>query len=200
MKSFFTIAFFLSILFFSETIFSQSDSIVKNNPDTLIYKGGKEITTFSKKKKSSGRAALFSAVLPGAGQVYNGKYWKVPIVYSALGTAAFLFQFNNKQYHRFLTGYQQRIDTTLNETIFSADIATDVLLQYKNSTRRNRDLSVVIFLGVYGLNIIDAMVDAELSDFDVSDDLSLKISPEIIPLYGKSRKNTIGLTLCFNLK
>jgi len=200
MNSFFTIAFFLSILFFSETIFSQSDSIIKNNPDTLIYKDGKEITTFSKKKKSSSRAALFSAVLPGAGQVYNGKYWKVPIVYSALGTAAFLFQFNNKQYHKFLTGYQQRIDTSLDETIFNEDIATDVLLQYKNSTRRNRDLSVVIFLAVYGLNIIDATVDAELSDFDVSEDLSLKISPEIIPLYGKSRKNTIGLTVCFNLK
>lgn len=201
MRFFFTIVFFLGTLFFCERIFSQSsDSLRINNPDTLIYKDGKEITVFSMKKKSSKRAALFSAVLPGAGQVYNGKYWKVPLVYSALGTAAFLFQFNNKQYHKFLTGYQQRIDTTLNETIFSSDISTDVLLEYKNSTRRNRDLSVVVFLAVYTLNIIDATVDAELSDFDVSDDLSLKISPEIIPIYGKFKKNTIGLSLCFNFK
>ncbi len=200
MKSFFAITFFLSTLFLSETIFSQTDSIVKNNPDTLIYTGGKEVTVSLSKKKSPKRAALFSAVLPGAGQAYNGKYWKVPIVYSALGTAAFLYQYNNKQYHKFLTGYQQRIDTSLTETIFSEDIATDVLLEYKNSTRRNRDLSVVIFLAVYGLNIIDATVDAELSDFDVSDDLSLKISPEIIPLYGKLKRNTVGLTLCFNFK
>ncbi len=187
-------------LLFIQIGFSQSDSVFnKSNKDTIILTG-KETPVYSVKKKKTGRAALFSAILPGAGQVYNGKYWKVPIVYSALGTAAFLFQFNNKQYHRFLTGYQQRIDTTLAETIFSEDIATDVLEQYKNSTRRNRDLSVVIFLAVYGLNIIDATVDAELSDFDVSDDLSLKISPEIIPLYGKYKKNTIGLTLCFNFK
>ncbi len=187
-------------LLFIQIGLSQSDSVFnKSNKDTIILTG-KETPVYSVKKKKTGRAALFSAILPGAGQVYNGKYWKVPIVYSALGTAAFLFQFNNKQYHRFLTGYQQRIDTTLAETIFSEDIATDVLEQYKNSTRRNRDLSVVIFLAVYGLNIIDATVDAELSDFDVSDDLSLKISPEIIPLYGKYKKNTIGLTLCFNFK
>jgi len=200
MKSLISIVFFLCSIFFSETILSQADTVVQNNPDTLIYKGEKDVTVSLSKKKSPKQAALFSAVLPGAGQVYNGKYWKVPIVYSALGTAAFLFQFNNKQYHKFLTGYQQRIDTTLEETIFGEDVSTDRLLKYKNDTRRNRDLSVVIFLAVYGLNIIDATVDAELSDFDVSDNLSLNISPEIIPLFGKSRKNTVGLTLCFNFK
>ncbi|MCD6555889.1 MAG: hypothetical protein J7K64_01725 [Bacteroidales bacterium] len=200
MRSFFTITFFFSLIFFSGIIYSQPDTVNKNNPDTLIYEGGKEVTILVSKKKHPKRAALFSAVLPGAGQVYNQKYWKVPIVYSALGTAAFLFQYNNKQYHKFLTGYQQRIDTSLDETIFSDEISTDRLLEYKNSTRRNRDLSVVIFSAVYVLNIIDATVDAELSDFDISDDLSLKISPEIIPLYGKMKKNTIGLTFCFNLK
>ena len=200
MRSFFTITFFFSLIFFSGIIYSQPDTVNKNNPDTLIYEGGKEVTILVSKKKHPKRAALFSAVLPGAGQVYNQKYWKVPIVYSALGTAAFLFQYNNKQYHKFLTGYQQRIDTSLDETIFSDEVSTDRLLEYKNSTRRNRDLSVVIFSAVYVLNIIDATVDAELSDFDISDDLSLKISPEIIPLYGKMKKNTIGLTFCFNLK
>ncbi len=193
---------FISIIIisFNGTGYSQNDSL-KKNKDTLIIKGVKEVEINSSiKKKKSGRAALFSAILPGAGQVYNGKYWKVPIVYSALGSAAFFFQYNNKLYKKFLTGYQQRIDTTMKETIFSEDIGTDVLLQYKNSTRRNRDLSAVIILAVYGLNIIDAVVDAELSDFDVSDDLSLKISPEIIPLYGKMKKNTLGLTFCFNFK
>jgi len=204
MKSLISIIFFLYSIFFSETILSQTDTIVRNNPDTLIYKGGKEVSVSLSKKKSSKRAALFSAVLPGAGQVYNGKYWKVPIVYSALGTAAFLFQYNNKQYHKFLTGYKERIeheaDSSVQETIFGEDLSTDRLLKYKNDTRRNRDLMAVVFLAVYGLNIIDAVVDAELSDFDVSDDLSLKISPEIIPLYGKLKRNTVGLTLCFNLK
>ncbi|NOZ35942.1 MAG: hypothetical protein GXO80_11665 [Chlorobi bacterium] len=197
---------FISIIIisFNGTGYSQNDSL-KTNKDTLIIKGVKEVEINSSiKKKKSGRAALFSAILPGAGQVYNGKYWKVPIVYSALGSAAFFFQYNNKLYKKYLTGYQQRIeheaDSTVDETIFSKDIGTDVLLQYKNSSRRNRDLSAVIMLAVYGLNIIDAVVDAELSDFDVSDDLSLKISPEIIPLHGKIKKNTIGLTFCFNFK
>jgi len=204
MKSFFTTVFFLSTLFCSQTVFSQTDSIVKNNPDTLIYTGGEEVRVLLSKKKNPKRAALFSAVLPGAGQVYNGKYWKIPIVYSALGSAVFFFEYNNKLYKKYLAGYKERIeheaDPTVPETIFSEDIDTDVLLQYKNASRRNRDLSVVIFLAVYGLNIIDATVDAELSDFDVSDDLSLKISPGIIPIYGKMKKNTVGLTLCLNFK
>ncbi len=194
---------FLTALFFLFIIpvgFTQSDSVFdKSVKDTVILKG-KEIVSYSGKKKKSGRAALFSAILPGAGQAYNGKYWKVPLVYSALGSAAFFFKYNNTRYQKYLLGYQQRIDTTLEETIFSEDIDTDVILQYKNNSRRNRDLSAVIFLAVYTLNIIDAVVDAELSDFDVSEDLSLKISPEIFSLYGRKKQNTVGLTFCFNFK
>ncbi len=186
-------------LFTARIGFSQSDS-VHINKDTIIIKDGKETLKISHKKNKPGKAAFFSAVLPGAGQVYNKKYWKVPLVYSALSTAAFMFQFNNKQYQKYLLGYQQRIDTTLEETIFGDDISTDQLLEYKNSTRRNRDLMAVAFIAVYGLNIIDAVVDAELSDFDVSDDLSLRISPEIIPISGFRKKNTIGITLCLNFK
>ena len=200
MKNLIIIFFFFTALFISEKSFSQTDSTSNKNSDTLIYQGDEQIVTDNPNKKSPGRAALFSAVLPGAGQVYNGKYWKVPLVYSALGTTAFAFQYNNKLYKKYLISYRHRIDTTLNDTIVSEDIGTDVLLQYKNNTRRNRDLSAVIFLAVYGLNIIDAVVDAELSDFDVSDDLSIKISPEILPIYGKMKRNTIGINLCFNFK
>jgi TM2 domain-containing membrane protein YozV len=199
MKYLFNIVFFLVIVFFSNPAFSQTDSIKNTNSDTLIYKGGKDVIVSTVNKKNPKRAALFSAIIPGAGQVYNGKYWKVPIVYSAIGAAAFFFDYNNKQYHTYLTGYQQRLDSVENQ-IFDSNIATDVILEYKNKTRRNRDLSVVILLAVYGLNIIDATVDAELSDFDVSDDLSRKISPEVIPLYGRAKKNTIGLSFCFNFK
>ncbi len=180
--------------------FSQSDS-VHIKKDTIILKSEEETLIISDKKKNKpGRAALFSAILPGAGQVYNKKYWKVPLVYSVLGTAAFMFQYNNKQYKKYLLGYQQRIDTTLEETIFGEDVSTDRLLEYKNSTRRNRDLMAVVFIAVYGLNIIDAVVDAELSDFDISDDLSLEISPEIIPISAYRKRNTIGLTISLNFR
>ncbi len=205
MKQLVSVSIFIILFSFQNRVYSQNDTLNVQNKDTVIIKDVKEVETVSLiKKKKPGRAALFSAVLPGAGQVYNGKYWKVPLVYSALGSAVFFFEYNNKLYKKYLAGYKERIeheaDPTVPETIFSEDISTDVLLQYKNDSRRNRDLSIVIFSAVYILNIIDAVVDAELSDFDVSDDLSLKIAPEIIPLYGKQKQNTIGLSFCFNFK
>ncbi|NPA68223.1 MAG: hypothetical protein GXO50_06400 [Chlorobi bacterium] len=194
------ITLFFFGLFFTNIGFSQSDSVFnKTYKDTVILTGT-EIPAYSATKKKAGKAAVLSALLPGSGQAYNEKYWKIPLVYSALGTAAFLYNYNNKRYKIYLLGYQQRIDPDLDETIFSEDIDTDVILQYKNNSRRNRDLSAVIFIFVYTLNIIDAVVDAELSDFDVSEDLSLKVKPEIMPLYGKPDKNSVGLTLCLNFK
>ncbi len=200
MKYVHSIIICLIVVFCSNTTYSQTDTTRILNSDSLIYKGGDEVLLDNPNKRKPQRAMLLSAIIPGAGQVYNRKLWKVPLVYSALGTTLFFFNYSNKRYYKYLKGYQQRIDTTLEETIFDEDIGTDVLREYKNKSRRNRDLSIVVLLAVYGLNIIDAYVDAHLSDFDISDNLSLNISPVILYSGNEKRRSTIGLTLCFNFK
>ena len=125
------------------------------------------------------KATIYSAVLPGAGQVYNKKIWKVPIVYAGLGTCAGFIIYNNQKYHRFLDAYIAETDgdeTTINDTPYSASSLFDIQDTYHSW----RDLSYICLVGVYVLQIIDASVDAHLWYFDVSDDLSLNWRPSLI--------------------
>lgn len=182
--------------------FAQTDSIkVDTESDTLIILEEEIIESESINTKNPTRAFLYSAVVPGLGQAYNRKFWKIPIVYSTLGGVAFLFNYNNKQYNRYLYGYKELlehgIDSTSQITIFTDNPEIETIKQYKDKFRRNRDLSAVIFIAVYVLNFIDAIVDAHLYDFDISDDLSFKIKPEVLPIYTLKNRNTIGLTFSF---
>ncbi len=191
----------LFILISSEN-FTQTDSIrVDTESDTLIILEEDIIELENTNKKNPTRAFLYSAVLPGLGQAYNTKYWKIPVVYSALGGVAFLFNYNNKQYNRYLYGYKElrehEADSTSQITIFTDNPEIETIKQYKDKFRRNRDLSALIFIVVYVLNFIDATVDAHLYDFDISDDLSFKIRPEVLPIYTLQNSNTIGLTFSF---
>jgi len=163
--------------------------------DTVIVS---EVIKIEKKHKP-GTAIIFSAVLPGAGQGYNKQYWKIPLFYSALGTTAFTFDYFNKQYQKFLGGLinfqEHENDSTVQILDYFKDSDETTIVQWKDKYRRNRDLSALVFLAVYALNIIDATVYAHLADFDVSDDLSFTIQPEIIPLYTYKKRNTIGLSI-----
>lgn len=129
--------------------------------------------------KSPKTAAIFSAVLPGAGQVYNRKYWKVPIVYAALGTAIYYIDYNTKQYRIYRTEYVARLDGN-EETKPSDEFALDsdvYIDESKKFYKRLLDISYASLAVVYVLNIIDASVDAHLFTFDVSEDLSLNWQP-----------------------
>ena len=127
-------------------------------------------------------AALFSMALPGLGQAYNKKYWKIPIVYVGFGAMIYLFERNNTKYNSFKTALIQR--TNGDTDIYLKQIpTTQGLSEYKDYYRRNRDLSVIGFALIYILNVVDANVDANLFYFDVSDDLSLQWSPIINPSY-----------------
>jgi hypothetical protein len=122
------------------------------------------------------KATLMSAILPGLGQVYNRKWWKVPIVYAGLGGFGYLFYYNQSRFTYYSKNLRAEFDddsSTLNETGYSGD----QLSVLKNDHRKYRDLGVIGFVAIYALNIIDANVDAHLKTFDVSDDLSLKIRP-----------------------
>jgi len=142
-----------------------------------------------KSKKNPKTATLLSAFLPGAGQIYNDKMWKVPIIYGGIATNIYFINFNNRRYQLF------------RESLFAFDkkepnafpnLNRDGLVRNVNYWRRNRDLNYLLFVGIYALNIIDAQVDAHLSGFDISDDLSLKFEPVMEPLMAS---HIIGLSV-----
>ena len=134
----------------------------------------------SKNKKSiyreARKATIMSAVIPGLGQAYNHKWWKVPIVYAGLGGFGYLFYTNQQNFSYYAKNLKAENDgnaNTINETKYSSD----QLLNLKNDYRKYRDLGVIGCGIIYILNVIDANVDAHLKTFDVSDDLSLELKP-----------------------
>jgi hypothetical protein len=123
------------------------------------------------------KAAIFSAVLPGLGQIYNKKYYKVPIIYIGFGTLAYFINFNQKGYLEWKQAYKDYPDYDLN---YDFPLTLEQIDRTKNSYKRYRDLSIIGTAGFYILQILDATVDAYLFDWDISDDLSLKIEPSMI--------------------
>lgn len=145
---------------------------------------------FSKDSRNPKAAAIMSAVIPGAGQAYNKKYWKVPIIYAGFGTLGYFFSKNNTEFQRYKTAYLYRTDkdsTTIDEFVDFFPDATSIK-SYRESYRRSRDLCVIGMFGLYVLNIVDATVDAHLFNYDVSDDLTIRISPAIM-----NRQGTLGM-------
>jgi len=149
------------------------------------------------------KAALRSAILPGWGQIYNKKYWKLPIVYGILGTSGGIFLFNLKQYKDTRFAYRVKYNMRVNGTdsaLYSRikpnlqPLSEESLRFYRNQYRRDIDYSVLFFILLWGLNVVDAAVDAHLKSFDVSPDLSLLIRP------GHSEMaNTNGLSLVLKI-
>ena len=128
------------------------------------------------------KAAMYSAVLPGMGQVYNRKYWKVPIVYAGFAGLAWYTMFTNEQFVRYRNALDYRLDgnpETIDEFADDFRYTQDVLTRFKDYYRRHRDRTIIWTALFYALNIIDATVDAHLFEFDVSEDLGMKVGPSI---------------------
>ncbi len=171
------------------------------------------VTTDTTRKKWSPakRAAIYSAILPGAGQVYNRKYWKVPLVYGALAVPGYFFADNLIAFKRSRYAYNYLYDR-LNPPANLADtfgvyseineifrVAVDrgnlsTLQNYRNQSRQNVDYSALFFILLWGLNVMDAAVDGHLKDFDISDDLSIQIKPGRMPI-----GNTTGIGIVLNI-
>lgn len=194
-----------------------TDSLIKVNEvnlrkldapvDTAALIAGNDSVTRMPERKiwipNSSRAVWLAAVFPGAGQIYNRKYWKLPIIYGGFVGCAYALTWNNQMYSDYSQAYLDIMDNNPNTNSFMDFLpeGTDIssrLEFYKSSFkkkkdfyRRNRDLSIFCFIGVYLISIIDAYVDAELSDFDISKDLSLKIEPAVIN--DRSMGKSVGL-------
>jgi hypothetical protein len=141
------------------------------------------------------KAAFYSAVIPGLGQGFNKKYWKIPIVYAAIGSSAYLYDFNNKKYWDYRNAYKSRKAGYKNDPYQNLILDDDRLLDGADFHKKNRDLSMVFIVGFYILNILDANIDAHLKQYNVNESLTIK--PYInndIEFYEQS----IGISLNLN--
>ena len=165
-------------------------SVLRKDSVSMVKKQGRD---WSKWRPNPKRALWLALVIPGAGQVYNRKYWKLPIFYGGFVGCVYAMTWNNQMYHDYAQAYMDIMDndpTTqsynnflhLGATITPAneDRYKNIFKQRKDRYRRWRDLSIFTTIAVYALSVIDAYVDASLSDFDISDDLSLHIAPTVI--------------------
>lgn len=142
---------------------------------------------------SPAKAAFFSAVLPGLGQAYNKKYWKIPIVYGALGTGIYFYVSNNTEYNRYRDAYKRRLAGYEDDEFYDR-VTLDGLQRAQKFYRKNKEVSLLVTIGIYALNIIDANVDAHLLQYNVNDNLTLTPHFKVNELDAKS---DVGLTLNF---
>ena len=193
-----------------ENIITQTDVV---NVDSLVNKNIP--LTKEKFKPNPTKSVLYSAFFPGLGQIYNKKYWKLPLVYGSFLGCAYAITWNGNQYKGYQQAYLDFIDgdDTTNSwddyrygnyrkedpeswTPAMASSFESSLKLARDFHRRNRDLSYIATVGIYAIWIIDAYVDAQLFDFDISPDLSMRIEPV---LFDRTPNNsrTIGMQLCF---
>jgi hypothetical protein len=150
------------------------------------------------KPLSPAKAAFYSAVLPGLGQAFNKKYWKIPIVYGTLGTGIYFYDRNNTNYNRARTAYKLRINEKpdefdgLNGNIL---LSKDALIRAQKSYKKDRDLSILVTAGLYILQIVEASVNAHLLQHNV--DSNLSVSPQIIR-NDINNKTIVGASVNFN--
>lgn len=179
--------------------------------DTIISKPKRDWSTWRPNPK---RAMWLAIVLPGAGQIYNRKYWKLPIVYGGFVGCAYAMRWNNQMYSDYSQAYLDLMDDDPNTQSYNqflhlgAKIDETNIQRYqqlfkkrKDKFRRWRDLSFFCLVGVYALSIIDAYVDASLSEFDISKDLSLRVEPTILNNDRERnpfKANSLGLSCSLN--
>ena len=184
---------FIAILAFQKTeaqnvVFDTVGNTIMT-ADTIAKTTEPTKTTKEKKPHSPKTATIMSACLPGLGQIYNGKWWKVPIVYAGLGGLGYMVYSNYSEYRSYLHAYEFKtgdlpdgVTLSEHETDLANRYAASQLQTYKESYRRNFELFTIITVAWYGLNILDACVDGHLYSYDISDDLSLSVDPYLRPV------------------
>ncbi|MCL7763209.1 DUF5683 domain-containing protein [Polaribacter sp. Z014] len=191
------IIFVLLLTLLSASIFGQKDSVnvkgLKIKGDIKIEKGGVYDAL------APSKAAFYSAIFPGMGQIYNKKYWKAPIVWAAMGTSIYYYLDNNKEYKRYRTAYKLRKNGLQDE--FTLDDGTEIISLTTLETAQeqlseNRDMSLLTTVILYVLQIVEASVNAHLLQFNTDDNLSFKPTFVIDPIYVEAPK--VGLTIKYN--
>lgn len=180
---------------------------------SYLYFIGDTVMKYSTNEVSNvNKATTLAMICPGAGQIYNKSYWRVPIVVGGFATTIYCIDWNNRGYQRFqkayrlLSEYESNPDPTLypngSPDEFNGRYSSSFLKNLRNSYRRNRDLCIILTAGLYILQAVDAHVDAHLRDYDISKDLSVSLSPVIGYSYNRMAPYsgggaTIGMNLGF---
>lgn len=186
-------AFFLLMIFilFGHVASAQQDSVILKAPGKVMKKD-------TVKSKHSPTTAMLLSIIPGGGQIYNKKYWKLPIVYGCIGTSSyFIYRYASDMvmYRNEYINRRDGHDELLLESL--ANKNDENILELKNTSQRNMEIAIGVTAILYALNLVDAMVDAHFYDFDISDDLSLRIAPEVIYPNVARNKPSYGITLNF---
>lgn len=188
---------FICVFSFSVDGFSQTvtgDSINRFSGDVQPIEH-EDLENYHSPKK----ATWLSVFIPGAGQIYNKKYWKAPIIWGGIGTALYVSQIHRENYQFYKNEYILEAGYPATQSQFHGQATEASLRDLKNSYRQWMETSYVVAGAIYILQILDANVDAQLMSFDVSDDLSLNIIPEGIPNQ-LNPTPTLGATLAFKFK
>lgn len=158
---------------------------------------------------NSAKSVWLALAIPGAGQIYNRKYWKLPIIYGGFVGCMYALNWNSGMYREYSQAYQDIVSNNPNNTSYldflppNVNVNSDlsryqqIFKRRKDFYRRQRDLSIIVLMGVYVLSVIDAYVDAELSNFDISDDLSMQLAPDIFNVNNSHLPKGIGLSCSF---
>ena len=194
MRSYITLL--ISILFSIHSCFSQEEQETVPTAETdsisstLAEQGIiiKDSVSFKKSKKefnplAPSKAAFYSAILPGMGQIYNKRYWKAPIAWGLIGGSIYMYTYNNDNYQRFRTAFKSRQAGFTDDEFYDLNngiipsLDVDDLEYQQERFQSDRDLWLVVAIGMYALNIVDANVDAHLKQFNIDDDLSIDFEP-----------------------
>lgn len=182
----FTISIFHASAQETEVPASEIDSVVSNVEQKGIVFDG-EVKKREVNPLAPSKAAFYSAILPGMGQAYNKRYWKIPIVWGAMGLGIYAYTFNNNEYNRFRDAFKRRRAGFTDDEFYpnnngeiipgSPFVSDEALQNAQERAQTDRDLALAITIGLYILNIVDANVDAHLKQFNVDQDLSLDVKP-----------------------
>lgn len=182
----------------SDSLNITLDSLAKSQPVTIpvVFKPDPQ------------KSLWYAIIFPGLGQIYNRQYWKVPIVYGGVAGLTYAISWNGKYYRDYSRGYRDIMDSDPNTKSYekllpysidpSSSEAKNLMKSRQNTYRRYRDLSIVGAVAFYAITVIDAYVDAQLADFDISPDLSMQVAPTLFQT-PNSYKPSVGVQLNFNL-
>ncbi len=199
------IVFIILFQFLFFNVFSQVDTteIIENKIDSVYDVSDDSLSidnilvTDSLSKKNPRKAFWMSFFVPGLGQAYNGKFWKIPVFYTAYGTFIYQQQFNNRRYRKYLTALVAETDDNENTVNVTGETDLEKLEFFRKKYRRNRDLFLLLIVATHLLNFIDASVDAHLYDFDISEDLTIKLRPSILQTHTYETAYGISLSIKF---
>ncbi|MGB3344994.1 MAG: DUF5683 domain-containing protein [Aequorivita sp.] len=193
---------YIFFLIFGATLSAQvSDTLAIKKEEQVIVVTDSILQRDEYDPLAPARAAFYSAVVPGLGQVYNKKYWKIPIIYAGMAAGVYFYKQQDDDYNRFRDAYKRRLAGYTDDEFYGTGetptISNERLINAQKSAQKNKSISVIVTVAFYLLNVVDANVDAHLKQYEVSDDLSLQPNFEVNP---HNAQTQYGMSLTYRFK